>query len=349
MKSKIAAVALFACVAMICSESNGQLLDRMLGRGGCGGGCETATPCCDTPAPSCGRINISINLSIGKPGRLFGRCGGGMLSSIGDCCAETKPCDNACENTCDNGCGGGFLSGFSGLFQRNNCCEPAPVEADPCGCDNGGLLSGGLFSGGLFSRLKGNGDCCCEAPAPAPAPACAPACEADPCGCGLDLRGKVSGMMSRVRPSGGCGGCGEPADQCGCGGGLDLRGKVSGMISRVRPSGGCGECGEPADQCGCGGGLDLRGKVSGMISRVRPSGGCGECGEPADQCGCDSASLLDRVRAMRPRIGSCNDGCNTGCQNSGCSDCHNGDTDNAPTAAPVDEAVVPIVQGTTGA
>ena len=256
MKIKLAALTLL-CVAMICSESNADLLGRMLGKSGCGE-CEAAPTCCETPDPCCGR-GISISLHIGLPGRLFNGCG-------------CKPeCEEQVEDACDDGCGGGriksmFAKVFNGCCKEDACEEPEPAceEADDCGCK--------LFSRGLFSRFCDNG---CEEE---------PACE-DACGCGmnLDLRGKVSGLVSRIG-SMGCNTCceeapaAEPApaceDACGCGMNLDLRGKVSGLVSRVG-SMGCNSCceeapaAEPApaceDACGCGMNLDLRGKVSGLV------------------------------------------------------------------------------------
>ena len=115
MKFKIAAVALFASVALICSESNGDLLSRMLGRGGCGG-CQAASSCCDTPAPACGRsFGISINLNIGMPGRLFGGGGGGCGGGCG--AVDAGGCGGGCG-------GGGLLSGGGLLLSLIHISEP---------------------------------------------------------------------------------------------------------------------------------------------------------------------------------------------------------------------------------
>ena len=347
MKIKLAALTLL-CVAMICSESNADLLGRMLGKSGCGE-CEAAPTCCETPDPCCGR-GISISLHIGLPGRLFNGCG-------------CKPeCEEQVEDVC---CGGGrikamFAKVFNGCCQEDPCAEPEPEceEAADCGCK--------LFSRGIFSR-------CCDSGCEEEEPACEDACG---CGLNLDLRGRVSGLVSRIG-SMGCNSCGceeapaaEPApaceDACGCGMNLDLRGKVSGLMARVG-SMGCNSCGceeapaaEPAceDACGCGMNLDLRGKVSGLVSRVGSIGcnscGCEEapatdcesdcgCGRPAivknivarmprpgQNCGCEEApacddpckaNLLDRIRQVGSR---CNDGCRV-FQNSGCSDCGSAD------------------------
>ena len=93
MKFKLAAVTLFTCVAMMCSDSNGQLLDRMLNRGGCG--CDAAPSCCDTPASSCGGAGLCSKAKIGQPGRLFGGCGGdygcGNNAPILSCLLYTSP------------------------------------------------------------------------------------------------------------------------------------------------------------------------------------------------------------------------------------------------------------------
>ena len=356
MKIKLAALTLL-CVAMICSESNADLLGRMLGKSGCGE-CEAAPTCCETPDPCCGR-GISISLHIGLPGRLFKGCG-------------CKPeCEEQVVDACDDGCGGGrvkamFAKVFNGCCKEDACAEPEPAceEADDCGCK--------LFSRGLFSR-------CCDSGCEEEEPACEDACGS---GMNLDLRGRVSGLVSRIGSMGG-NSCGceeapaaEPApaceDSCGCGMNLDLRGRVSGLVSRVG-SMGCNSCGceeapaaEPApaceDSCGCGMNLDLRGRVSGLVSRVGSMGsnacGCEEapatdcesdcgCGRPAvvknivarmprpgQNCGCEEtpacddpckANLLDRIRQVGNR---CNDGCRV-FQNSGCSDCETADEEAA--------------------
>ena len=244
MKIKLAALTLL-CVAMICSESNADLLGRMLGKSGCGE-CEAAPTCCETPDPCCGR-GISISLHIGLPGRLFNGCG-------------CKPeCEEQVEDVC---CGGGrikamFAKVFNGCCQEDPCAEAEPEceEAADCGCK--------LFSRGIFSRCCDSG---CEEEEE-------PACE-DACGCGLnlDLRGRVSGLVSRIG-SMGCNSCGceeAPATDC---------------------ESDCG-CGRPA-------------VVKNIVARMpRPGQNCGCEEAPACDDPC-KANLLDRIRQVGSR---CNDG-----------------------------------------
>ena len=302
MKIKLAALTLL-CVAMICSESNADLLGRMLGKSGCGE-CEAAPTCCETPDPCCGR-GISISLHIGLPGRLFNGCG---------CQPE---CEEQVEDAC---CGGGrikamFAKVFNGCCQEDPCAEPEPEceEAADCGCK--------LFSRGIFSR-------CCDSGCEEEEPACEDACG---CGLNLDLRGRVSGLVSRIG-SLGCNTCGceeapaaEPAceDACGCGMNLDLRGKVNGLVSRVG-SMGCNSCGceeAPATDCESDCGCGRPAIVKNIVARMpRPGQNCGCEEAPACDDPC-KANLLDRIRQVGSR---CNDGCRV-FQNSGCSDCGSAD------------------------
>jgi len=311
MKIKLAALTLL-CVAMICSESNADLLGRMLGKSGCGE-CEAAPTCCETPDPCCGR-GISISLHIGLPGRLFKGCG-------------CKPeCEEQVVDTCDDGCGGGrvkamFAKVFNGCCKEDACAEPEPAceEADDCGCK--------LFSRGLFSR-------CCDSGCEEEEPACEDACGS---GMNLDLRGRVSGLVSRIGSMGG-NSCGceeapaaEPApaceDSCGCGMNLDLRGRVSGLVSRVGSMGsnacGCEEA--PATDCESDCGCGRPAVVKNIVARMpRPGQNCGCEETPACDDPC-KANLLDRIRQVGNR---CNDGCRV-FQNSGCSDCETADEEAA--------------------
>ena len=351
MKLKMAAVALACCVTFMCSESNADLLGRMLGRGGCGG-CQSVSSCCDTPAPVCGGRNfgISININIGMPGRLFrgNNCGGGCGLSNGGLfngrgCNANVGCDNGCApapvmanmgdcgcgdqaNSC--GCGGrlrGILSGIrSRLSDIGNCgggcgmagndCGCAPVQPAPCGptCGDTGCGMGGLFQGGLLGRLRGGlsgdcgcgmsmGDCGCQtAPAPS-ACGCEDTCGSG-CGLNLNLRGRVSGLLSRLKPS--CGGCGSRSyfDQCG-----------------TAPVD-CGGCNDS-----CGGGCGILGKVKGLGQGVtsRVFGRLGSCGGSCGQSACDTGcgsrlSLMSRLRGDRTVRNSCVTGCQPVCPNSGC-------------------------------
>ena len=181
MKFKLAAVTLFASVAMMCSQSNGQLLDRMLGRGGCG--CEAAPSCCDTPAPSCGGGGLCDKLKAGLSGGLFGGCGGDCGSN-----APILTCNGS--TGFDRGPLAGLRSGILGTGPTIDTCGPTCgmlESVGDCGCGGSGANGGcKLFSGGLLDRLKGaGGGCGCGAPAPEAAPCgCdAPAPVAEPCGC----------------------------------------------------------------------------------------------------------------------------------------------------------------------
>ena len=94
MKLKMV-IATLVCGMAFCSTSYGfDLLNRMMGRSGCGG---CATSCCDTPAvASCGGgcnklldFDIHIRFSLGCPqfGNFFNRGGGGcgLLGGGGGC------------------------------------------------------------------------------------------------------------------------------------------------------------------------------------------------------------------------------------------------------------------------
>lgn len=321
MKLKLAVATVVISVAM-CTSSYGQLLDRMLGRGGCG--CEQATSCCDTPARGCGGslFNLTINMPFSHCGGgcggggffgggagLFGAgCGGGCGSSLlsGDCggcgaattgCgAATTGCDSGCGGSACGGCGGGLLSGMSGfrLFNRG------------CGCGQAT-------------------DCGCNA-APAAAPSCG--CESD-CGCGFGggrLRGMFAGFGSRLGNRG-CG-CEAPAADCGCN-----------AAPMAAPSCGCDN--------GCGGGLlaNLRGRLGNR--------GCGCRVQRAPRTVCFNVpnfGLLDRLRGNR---GCGCDSCNvSGCDN-GCGGCNGGQAmpmtqptpmQGAPAQAVPTETMTPSVQ-----
>ncbi|MEM7455803.1 MAG: hypothetical protein AAF456_15730 [Planctomycetota bacterium] len=322
MKLKLAAVALMIGATMCCSQTTEgfELLDRMLGRGGCGG---YASTCCDTPASACGGRTFGISLSVTLPGRLFG---GGHGCGFGGGCYDGCGFDQGCGyNTgCDTGCGfGGF---------------------------GGGLLSGGCGGGGLLSGGYGHtgGDCGCYNN-------CMPVCN-DSCGGGLLSSGFFSGWGCRGFNNGcntgcggydgGCGGCGDNHfdhgcggcydSGCGCGGKLlngNIRGRLSGITSRVR-------------------GINVRGRLCNILCNDNCGGGCyqscntgcnNDCGYQHQDHGCyDSGcntgcgggfNLRGRIGCFSPlsriRGGfSCNSGCNNGCGdygygNSGCG-CNDG-------------------------
>lgn len=256
MKIKLAALTLL-CVAMICSESNADLLGRMLGKSGCGE-CEAAPTCCETPDPCCGR-GISISLHIGLPGRLFNGCG-------------CKPeCEEQVEDVC---CGGGrikamFAKVFNGCCQEDPCAEPEPEceEAADCGCK--------LFSRGIFSR-------CCDSGCEEEEPACEDACG---CGLNLDLRGRVSGLVSRIG-SMGCNSCGceeAPATDCESDCGCGRPAIVKNIVARMpRPGQNCGCEEAPACDDPCKANLlDRIRQVGSRCNdgcRVFQNSGCSDCG-----------------------------------------------------------------------
>ena len=115
MKIKLAALTLL-CVAMICSESNADLLGRMLGKSGCGEAAPTADACCERG------INISIH--IGLPGRLFNGCKTECEEQSDDCCGM---------NLDLRGRVSGLVSRIDSIGNNFFCCEEAPADD----CDNG--------------------------------------------------------------------------------------------------------------------------------------------------------------------------------------------------------------------
>lgn len=279
MKCKLAAIALICCATLMCSESNADLLGRMMGRG-CGD-CQPAPTCCDTPADACcGRnFGISIDLNIGLNGRLFrGR----------RCCDHG--CAPACTPVVDDCCRSGLLSRFGG--RHNDCGCGCEAQADPC-CRTG-----------LLTRFGGN-RCGCAMPAPA----CQPTCE-DACGCG------VGGLLGSLR---GRRGCCEEANDCGCevndccrGG--RVRSLVTNIFDRIR-SIGCNRCGRPAGDCCCEAApaveCDPCARRFNLGSRMHFR--CNTCGEVEDACGCnDRCGIMARIRG-RMMSNDCG-----GCDNSGC-------------------------------
>ena len=124
---------------------------------------------------------------------------------------------------------------------------------------------------------------------------------------------------------------------------LDLRGRVSGLVSRVG-SMGCNSCGceeapaaEPAPACESACGCGRPAVVKNIVARMpRPGQNCGCEETPAceETSACDDpckANLLDRIRQVGNR---CNDGRRV-FPNSGCSDCET--TTEPQEAAPADE------------
>ena len=115
MKIKLAALTLL-CVAMICSESNADLLGRMLGKSGCGEAAPTADACCERG------INISIH--IGLPGRLFNGCKTECEEQSDDCCGMNLDLRGKLS---------GLVSRIDSIGNNFFCCEEAPADD----CDNG--------------------------------------------------------------------------------------------------------------------------------------------------------------------------------------------------------------------
>ncbi len=77
MNFKYAAMALVMSATICCSQSEGQLLDRMLHRGGC----SSASSCCDTPVSGCSDCGtVTANVS---PCGCSDSCGGGGCGLLG--------------------------------------------------------------------------------------------------------------------------------------------------------------------------------------------------------------------------------------------------------------------------
>ena len=354
MNIKLALAVLFCSVAMSCSMSEGQLIDRMLTKMGCGI-CESANVC-DTGCDSgCGGEIVASDCCAadscgcgGRPGildRIKGRlasvgCGGGCDAAPSCGCEE--PVVESCGCDAAPSCGGGLLdklkARLSGLGSGCGCasapddcgCNIAPVILEePCGCDT--APSCGL---GLLDRLKGRfasiGSGCaspviddCGCGMPEPAPCVTPVVES--CGCNVAPACDTApscggGLLDRLKGrlssigGGGCG-CSAPvADGCGC--------EAPAPVPCVTPApvASCGCDAAPAADCGCNGG-----RLGGLMGRLRSAGSCGcddaapvitSCGTPMGRL-----TLLDRLRGNRiprDRCGSVvGSGCNDGC-NSPC-------------------------------
>ena len=242
-----------------CSSSYGfELLDRMMGRSGCGG---CATSCCDTPVTSgcgcdagtsccdggrafrCHSFGSFFNRGCGGCGLIGGGCCGAVDAGCGcnggnaGCCGDAVNAGCGCDAGCGNGCGL-----FSGLF-RNRCGNGCGAVDAGCGCNGG---NAGCCGDAV------NAGCGCDA-------GCGSGCGN---GCGL-----FSGLF-RNR----CGnGCGAVDAGCGCNGG----------------NAGC--CGNAVNAgCGCDNGCGGFGLLDRIRARhaSRHCGGC--CGSVVDAgCGCN--------------------------------------------------------------
>ncbi len=147
----------------MCAPSYGfDLLDRMLGVGGCG--CETSCcePSCAAPvgccvkAPSCCEPSCCEAVPCCKPRRCGGLLSGLSLnrccakSSCGceapvGCCEKAACCeDSCCAPACKPRCRPCLLDR---LFARRSCCAPSCCTVS-CGCDAGCGCSVGIDKGG---------------------------------------------------------------------------------------------------------------------------------------------------------------------------------------------------------
>lgn len=281
---------------------------------GCGCGTAPVSECgCDVaPVADCG-CDTGCDSGCGSQGGLLTgmfqgrRCGGCGLfkGGIGDGCGcdlmESTPCASACDEVsacCDSGLLNGRLrSGrlrgrISGLFNRGGSCGGCGAPAADCGCGTP------VSDCGCGAPA---GDCGCgSVAAPAPFVSTAAPCDScgsadGGCGCGGKLRGRVSGLLSRVGNvrGAGCGSCGSTS-ACGC----DVV-PVADCGCDVAPVSACDSCGDLAGGCGCGGGLNVRHRVGGLLSRVGNSG-CDTCGSTSG-CGCGRKNIVRNVVARVPR------------------------------------------------
>ena len=336
MNIKLALAALICSVAMSCSVSEGQLLDRMLSKAGCSV-CESASAPqgCNTGCDSgCGGGILSGGCGgsgFGGPGildKIKDRlanvgCGGGCLGAS-DSCGCVEPVVESSSCGCDAapscGCGSGLLDGMKGRLSSLG-------SGSGCGCN--AAPAAGLLSGRL-SSLGGGGGCGCEAaPAPAPvvaAPSCG--CDAGPScgGGGLGLLDKMKSGLSSVG-----GGCAAPAGACGfasapfaaaapsCGGGPGLLDRLKGRLDSAGGGGGCGCDAAPVVES-CGGGCSAPAPAPFVTPAVEaapcaaPAGGrirgaFANIGQSSD-CGCGAAPAATFSAA--PAVSSCGCGASAG-------------------------------------
>ena len=196
MKFKSTLIAV-AATMLICSQSYaGDLLDRMLGMGGCG--CQSS--CCDAPVagPGCGSDMIAAPSCGCDTG--CDPCARPKLIDFRfkvNWCSLPRPCFGGCSTGCDTGCDTG-------------CAAPA---APACGCDTVAAPACGCAPPAAPA-------CGCDTVAPAADCGCATTC--DPCSrpCLLDrlhmLRARIA---ARPRLFGGCCdmGCCDSGCDTGCG------------------------------------------------------------------------------------------------------------------------------------
>ena len=216
-----------------CSSSYGfELLDRMMGRSGCGG---CATSCCDTPVTSgcgcdagtsccdggrafrCHSFGSFFNRGCGGCGLIGGGCCGAVDAGCGcnggnaGCCGDAVNAGCGCDAGCGSGCGnGGGL--FSGLF-RNRCGNGCGAVDAGCGCNGGNAgCCGNAVNAGCGCN-GGNAGCCGNAVNAGCG--CDNGCDS---GCGNGCGG--FGLLDRIRArhaSRHCGGCCGTVVDAGCG------------------------------------------------------------------------------------------------------------------------------------
>lgn len=312
MKYCLTALTLLS-VAICCGSSDADLLDRMLGRGGCDE-CQSQTSCCDTPAPACG-----VSSGIGRPCRLFRGCGGAW--AVDSC------------GSCSTGCCGQGHGWFAGLFGGGCGCGSGCGQSDSCGtlaetcscgCDDTPKGDCGTKydwrgrpRAGLFSHVGSLGCGSCGSQT---------TCNCDT-GCGSE--GLFASAFSRGRRCG-CGasaGCGcdsaPVASACGC---EDASGCGCGRTTRVRTRSNC-HCGQSSCDGGC---------QPSFLDRLRSrSNPCDRCGIPYPNSGCANcgsgcgSSMPMAVPAYTPTMAP---------------------TDAAPagegeiTAPPADNSVAPLIE-----
>ena len=307
MKIKLAAVALFASVAMMCSTSNADLLSRMLGRGGCG----NSGACCGTPSHGAAH-GCKLAQNIGKSGGLFRPDHSG--SGCGLMCGSASGCGQVVGGS--HGLlsdGGGIIaecgqSADSVLAEAEaGYCRPVPGgvscggEAGGCGGGAGGCGCGGKkLGGGLLARL-GNVGCGdrlgnCKLGSRLGGCGCGGG-DAAPADCGCDAAPMVEAPAVE---SCGCDAAAPVVESCGC----DAAPIVA---APAVESCGCETAAPAVESCGCGGPSigsgNLKSRAGGLLNRIRPS----NLNLRGGSCGCDAAPVVESCgcEAAAPVVESC--------------------------------------------